>query len=491
MKTLKIIFLILSCAAILSGCSKSDLPGNEQANAVLKSPLVAGTVIPVGLPNGVDDTEALKAAFAAAISHGPGAVVQLEEGEYNLGFIEVREFCGTFKGAGTGKSVITSLNDLDIAPLVNQDLNTYLIKFVGGNVYMSDMTVKTPPGVLTSDAGEWWIEGLVSFCARNRQYASNADYIEAVVNNVDFISGNEPVSGWKSNCNNGITVGIDSRYTQIPGGWPLSPTDITITNCKFTNFDIYGVLIEHLSAGNIIVGTKNNGNIFTDNSTKDYGYGASTGIWHNVNVDISVVDNIFNIPSFAYFGIELTSAPWLSWLQHVNQTKTTVFNIEGNQFNITGGIGGVFVNDYRRFSYADALPMLLQVKNNHFEMSEGAFTAMGCFNLSGAVIRNNQFSGNGSFGVRIMRNAPVYNENGLMLGNNFSNSAFSVTTVLLNTGSRNWTIVGGDLGELVSDYGENNLITGFNMSTADVPLGETIMDNIEDMRVAIKSLKGN
>ena len=114
---------------------------------------------------------------------------------------------------------------------------------------------------------------------------------------------------------------------------------------------------------------------------------------------------------------------------------------------------------------------------------------MGCINMSGMVIRNNSFSGTGSWGVRIFRQAPVYSENGLLLGNNFSNTSYSNATVLLDVGTRNWTIVGGNLGENTINRGENNLITGFNISDSEVPLGETTVDNLSEMREAIKSLR--
>ena len=82
-----------------------------------------------------------------------------------------------------------------------------------------------------------------------------------------------------------------------------------------------------------------------------------------------------------------------------------------------------------------------------------------------------------------------FNENGLMLGNNFSNSTFSVASVLLDNRTNNWTIVGGDLGETVIDMTNGaggHLITGMNVNDSDVPLGQTITDNLEEMREGMK-----
>lgn len=71
-----------------------------------------------------------------------------------------------------------------------------------------------------------------------------------------------------------------------------------------------------------------------------------------------------------------------------------------------------------------------------------------------------------------------YNENGLMPGNNFSNTTYSDATISINDKSRNWTIVGGNLGETIIGEEQNNLITIMNVNTSDVSFRQTITDNI-------------
>ena len=63
--------------------------------------------------------------------------------------------------------------------------------------------------------------------------------------------------------------------------------------------------------------------------------------------------------------------------------------------------------------------------------------------------------------------------------------------LLLNMATRNWTIVSGNLGESVLDYDENNIISGFNNNTSDVPFGQTIVDNLEEIRGPLHDLKVN
>lgn len=483
MKAIKIYLVLSALLCMMFSCSRSDID-NGFSGPELKAGKVEPVVIMVA-PSGADDTDNLLNAFAEAITLGPGAEVRLLEGNYSVGLVEIHEFYGKFIGAGKGKTVITARNDLNIAPLLSQDLNPYLIKFVGGDIYMGCMTVRTPDGILTVNPEMTWLEGLVAFSARNRVYASENDYIRATIDNVEFISGSDWPSGWRSNCNTGLFAGFDSQYSTIEGGWPLSPTDITISNCYFENFDIYGVLIAYINKGVVnAVG----GNYFKHNSTAAYGYGGSLAFWHNNDLMASITGNTFVDGPGARFGVEVMSSPWPAYLQQVEQTRATVFNVERNEFLIKGNTGGVLVNDQRRVIYPDAIPVMFNVKSNKFLLSDGAFTGIGCFNMSGMIIRNNIISGEGSYGVRIMRTAPVFNENGLMLGNNLSNATFYVTSVLLNTGSRDWTVVGGNLGESVADYGENNIITGFSVNYSEAPFGETIVDNLEEMREDLKTL---
>jgi len=68
-------------------------------------------------------------------------VVQLVKGNYNIGFIQVREFKGSFIGAGKGKLYICFAG-LDLNSQYDQKI-TRSDKFVGGDVYIAEMTSKT------------------------------------------------------------------------------------------------------------------------------------------------------------------------------------------------------------------------------------------------------------------------------------------------------------------------------------------------------------
>ena len=65
---------------------------------------------------------------------GPGSVVQLLEGEYHLGLLEVYDFYGSLRGAGKDKTIITAIGGIDIDEIWARHLTVVLVKFVGGDV---------------------------------------------------------------------------------------------------------------------------------------------------------------------------------------------------------------------------------------------------------------------------------------------------------------------------------------------------------------------
>jgi hypothetical protein len=469
MKTLKKLFLLFAVISLLFSCSKderhefdmSGWSGNDHKDYHFMQERVY-----IVNPSGSDDTEALNLAFEEATVFGPNSVVQLEEGKYHLNFIEVREFKGKFRGAGKGKTIIYPVSNLNVDALISQNLNTILIRFVGGDVCMSDMTLLTPPGAFSTGK----LDGLVGFSAITSQYISEKEYVKAMINSVEF-------AGHWENINHGLKAESGFLNT-IPGGIPLSNIDITVTNCSFDGFLWYGALIQQIKKGKIVIGTQKDGNTFSNNKTY-----ASLGLWHNINVDVFIVGNTFFNPAGTRFGIEMYSSPYPDYLEQVAQTKVTVCKIEQNVFNITGGTGGMFINDRRRYFYPEDMPMNVQVKDNLFNMSNNATTGIGCFNMMGMMIMHNSFTGTGQYGVRIMGPSPYpYNENGMMIGNYFSNTAFTAATVLLDVRTRNWKIIGGDLEGNVTDYGENNTIINMKIHQPEKHFGELDFDNFEDRR---------
>lgn len=484
MKTLRLIFLIFMCCGFLFSCSDFGMPDNDLAIVDLKK--ASKAVVFVVEPSGGDDTHAIMQAFNNAKTAGPGSVVQLCEGEYHIGFIEIREFHGSFLGKGNDKTVITMIDDLNVDALLPLGLNTVLIRFVGGDICIKNMALVTPYRYLSSGS-QYWIDGLMGLSAATVTYTSEKGTIKALVDNVIF-------KGHWANIDHGLKAefGVRSNF-KVPGGWPLFPMDITVTNCSFSGFWYYGALFNLINGGKVQAGMKNRGNTFNDN------FYVGLGIWHNINILANAEGNTFYSPSQSllqyyglsnvHYGIEISSAPYPAMIQQVPQIKTSLYNVEENDFILDGRIG-IYVTDRRWYFYPEDAPMLTQIKSNNFFLTAPAFTGVASVSNYGMVIRNNKFSGTSSWGVRVISGSPYpWNENGLLLGNNFSNLECENAVVFFNNMSRNWTVVGGDIGEQVIDQGINNKINGFNVNHTEAPFGQSIVDNLEAMREAKQYFK--
>ena len=100
MKTMKSLFLFFAGLCLIVACNKDNqvfMPGDgfQTQNYAF----ICGKVFKVHPTNGTDITADLKQAFDDAKAAGPGSVVQLPKGNFELGFIEIDEFYGSFVGA--------------------------------------------------------------------------------------------------------------------------------------------------------------------------------------------------------------------------------------------------------------------------------------------------------------------------------------------------------------------------------------------------------
>ena len=103
-------------------------------------------VFMVPLPNGTNDTENIMNTIALAQAQGPGSVVQFQEGTYHIGFIEIREFEGTIRGAGMNKTIVKPIMGLPCLEESKKDLGCCTCSFIGGNITMSDISFDIDDG---------------------------------------------------------------------------------------------------------------------------------------------------------------------------------------------------------------------------------------------------------------------------------------------------------------------------------------------------------
>ncbi len=479
MKTLKNLLFIIGFTGIMFSCSKVEQPGFDVLDLSgrnFKSHLIVNPGVFIVEPTGGDDTPAIKQAFIDATAFGPGSVVQLCEGEYHLGYLEVYDFYGSLRGAGKGKTVITAIGGIDIDALWAQHLMVCLIKFVGGDMNLSHFTIQTPPGKLSvGGPGMGHIYSLLNFSAFNAVYELGNENrsINVVIDNVHFKGqllegGPGYVQGY--NCLIPVRAGFDcfNPYAWSAPPVPREKIDIKITSSEFDTF-CYGLGFEGMKNSNVIIGEKNKGNIFSN-------FDCPGGVWESRDSKILIEGNTFNSKALCY-GLQLDDyAYYPRLLKNEIPTKATLFNIQNNVFNLAHAYSALYLRNLRRNQYPGDIPVAFQVRNNEFNMTDG-YKAIEGYRTQGMVIRNNKFSGNGDIAVYLGYNSI----DGLVLGNNFSTTDLLTGAIYLVASTRNWTIVGGNIKDRVIDLGTDNIITGVNVSTSDIPLGQRISDNLPPM----------
>ncbi|MDF1559108.1 MAG: hypothetical protein P1P83_02760 [Bacteroidales bacterium] len=485
MKTLKKTLLLTATVVLLFSCSRDyndeAFPGSD-----LKAKKIAPEVFVVE-PNGVDDTPALCQAFEDAKAAGPGSVVKLVEGEYHVGYMEIRDFYGSMKGAGKGKTIITVLPGIDLDELFAQHLLHCMVKFIGGDVHLSHFTMQTPPGALSTGGPGWGhIYSLLNFSSFNSVYESGNDNrsINVVIDNVCFKGqtveegGYPGYAGYNYNCPIGVRTGFD-YYSPYMAPDPLLPRekiDLKITNCDFDTF-CYALGLEGMINSKVIIGEKNKGNVFNNNDQLG-------GIWESRNTAVSIEGNTFNIPPYSN-GFDLDDYPWYAIFENVMPEKAMVFNVQDNIFNMNHSEYALWLRNIRSRYYPEEPATVYQVKNNRFNMTDGYEWDIISLYTKGLVIRNNNFRGPGDLGFYLVN----WSQGGLVLGNNFSTAEFGTAVAYLTASGINWTFVGGDIADKVIDLGSNNIYTGFNVNNSEAPFGQTIVDNLEATKDALRELK--
>ncbi len=476
----RIIFLTLTIGLLFS-CSTTDDYDEGFSGMDLKAEKVTPEVFVV-TPGGVDDTPALRQAFDDAKAAGPGSVVQLVEGEYHVGYMEIYDFYGSMVGAGKDMTLITVLPGLNLDELFARHVMHSMIKFIGGDVHLSHFTLQTPEGQLSVG----WpymghIYSLINFSSFSANYelGNESRSINVEIDNINFRGhllegGPGYVNGY--NCMIAVRAGFDC----FPNTWseppvPREKIDFKITNCEFDTF-CYGLGLEGVTNSRLIIGEKNSGNIFNNLDVQG-------GVWEFRNTEVSIEGNTFNIPAFSS-GLYLDDYPYYGILKNQPSGKATIFNVQNNNFNLAHSEFALYLRNRRTRTNPEEPAILYQVKNNLFNMTDGYEWGIASLYTKGVVIRNNRFTGHGDLALFLVN----YSQNGLVLGNNFSTAELETGVAYLTASTKNWTFVGGNISDQVINYGINNIITGFSVNNSEAPFGQTIVDNLTEMRGAIKSL---
>ena len=454
MKTILKIFCITAFLSFLFSCQKTSEFDDELAGIDLKSASGCGEVFIVN-PSGADDTQALKNAFEDAKASGPGAIVQLTEGTYNIGPIDVRDFNGCFIGAGKAKTYISNLPELPCEELYQSDNLPYLMQFIGGNILISDLAFCINDGKPCADSPtNAWIGDLLCTVLILGDFHAGYDMpevrlIKGIVKNVDFIAGKinggNNIYGLEGNVNMSLYCG--PSYWNMTGTEPLSNGEITVTGCGFYQNNI----------GPDFAGFCKNSNIKVENNIIE-GCAYDMFMFANLGAKFSIKNNTFR--GGQQYGLWIEDNDWGYYPNVVLQNRTE-WNITGNRFQGSPGYICLFLDDSRRTTHPEeGFPQLFNIKGNEFKTSDGGMAIQG-FNIFETKIWNNKFLGSGAVGVMINgdETTGTFAENNQIIGNNYFGAKYTDASVYLGPYTKNCKVVGVSSDKVV-DLGVNNSVIG-------------------------------
>lgn len=160
---------ILMCGLVWDTHTVSADVENEELTCDPEYVAISGSKVIVK-PTGVADTENLQCAIDTAIAYGPGASVNLSAGTFYTAQIVVNGLYGEFSGAGMGKTVITNLPNLYVAPVefyLEQPSadNPWadLFTFTDGNFVISDLAIKITGANPTTEFSVFGLDPLSVF----------------------------------------------------------------------------------------------------------------------------------------------------------------------------------------------------------------------------------------------------------------------------------------------------------------------------------------
>jgi len=473
-KNLFLWFIAVIC--ILASCSKDEI--SDQSMVTEKAGHAKGPVIYL-TPSGGDDTQAFVDAFAAA---EPGTVIQLTEGVYHIGYIEVFGFEGCLKGSGKDETIISPYGLIDQNAQEALNCLPSWVKFIGGDVTLSDFAFVTGDGPLVPDVDLYYNRTLISLLMVNNynHVYNSSEYMPMnfTMVNVDFRCGYlEPELSYLEQPYNvlmPVWVGTDVL-------WPLEDIILTagrydIINCNVANaFQGYEAFslgedailtIDHCSATDCLFGA-----YFTA----------------NYNSKVFITNNTF---SSEWEGVMIEDNDWglIPW---VIPYRSAEYTVTGNVFCSGPGSRSLTFKDSWGIVYPDKyIPVLALAKSNLFKLSEGS-TGISCLNSKGTILKNNRFTGNCATGVYV-DGAMVYDiwtgenlgagdaDNVLILGNNFTGLTSTEADIVLGELSSDCTVVGNGKDDVI-DLGTDNKIVGMNKMHGGTHIGPSIRDNFRMM----------
>jgi hypothetical protein len=452
-KTINLLICVMML--LLYTCSKEegfvpDQPGDDLMKAA------RGAIIYLSPSFDGDDTDELIAAFELAKTMGPGATVQLAPGMFTIGFVEIHDFNGNFKGSGKSRTTITNQVELPCGEAYEANVLASLMKFIGGKVRISDLTFEIKDGrpCAFSEINELYMGDLFSVLIL-ADYTDNVfgenHTMNAVIENIDIIGGVDDGYGlWGTTHNTGLGVwcGPDFLWPDENNPQPFGNGEYAVSGSNFT-FLIGGV--EGFGLGHNAI-MKVNNNRFDESLIQLY-------FTANMGCRVYAVNNCFYTGMLMDIAMEDAYMDWV--FPSLPPDYRTEYNVFGNVFHSPEGVTSLYLHDAMRIqTLNDDYAMMFNVRNNTFNTGEGGTAIVSANNLF-TKIWNNRFNGAGVAGVSVDGDATtgIYAKNVDLIGNNFFRADYAQADVYLGPFTQNCKVV-GVASDNVIDEGLNNKVIG-------------------------------
>jgi hypothetical protein len=410
---------------------------------------LSGSVIKV-FP-GPADTQALIDAFALAKTYGKNAVVKLMPGTFTIGMIEVREFYGTFAGSGKGNTIITNIPDL--SPDANIALNKLpaLIKFIGGDVKVSNLSVMLSEGLPW--IGQIYEMDMLLFSDYSADFMPAKKHISVNLDNIE-VTG-VPLTSYLYDSFSGVKFSPDMLTPTVSGLIPRSNIDATVTNSRFSKL-CPGILVRGCKNGNFKFG-EGGGNIFTENT-------GGLFVQANVGITVKIMKNEFTTLDNSLAAIDLNAAE--DWTFEYSPTMVGTYEIRDNIFNIHMGCTAAGLWDNWRYDHPENPDFMKMIwdHNTFNALGDGASMSY-MFGLKNSIFSNNKILGDaqggyfGVFGSWYGEGDPNYSlmwsENCKFLNNLFLQKGFVID---LKPTTKNCLIMGDLSNVTINNAGVNNKV---------------------------------
>ena len=417
-------------------------------------------------PTGGNDTFDLQSAFGQAVAAGPGSTVKLLSGTYRIGLIEVEGFHGSFVGAGRGRTVITTVEDMACPgswPV--------LINFLAGEVRVTDMSFE----ITDPHACQPWINPVDPVPTPRDDLAvivrvggipaddwsnPSTTYASSSFENVDFHGPIDPGDPSYFGVVSGLFFGGPSD-TSMGGLGRTKPMEgvHTVVNCSFKN-TWQAIVTLGLSDSSLkIGGNGRQGNRFDrvyfglrsfdhDNSSIEFSYNVVTNV---APTGIGVLAQQMGRP--AMYGY-----PWPS---------PSSYLISHNTLRVAGPVDAIGIFDVGSL-FGQGKKVNAVVSHNRIHLEDGLWGAVWGFGAQDVLVANNKISGSGKGGIYFGYQG-LPSSGWTIIGNNVQDLEASVASIWLGEATSNCTVIGGSNKTNVLDEGTDNIITGVNNMQGNPP----------------------